>query len=542
MDTTWRALPVAHSSKVPPLLVSIDIQATSYTIRLTDLAHIWIEEMERKAICMRGWSENTVVDPSDTPENMVQFLSHLRSALDTSQPGHDQTSVDLSPASSSDTEGGGLTLRITCQLPGLQPLKWPMHLKMASSSSSVATGLVLPLIEAQHSCMQQLDSLTNKLAQKDALLAKLLDKLEERGVGLDTVFTSLSTKRKVTRAMAEEKIKGLSPFDKHQWEKEAKTSQEDTDAYTLIQGVFGDKGLPCSMPAYPGDSPQLDQWWKSFQLAASVPIHSGVKSDDQKAKPIPSSAPSAADDVETASEGDDDDDDDGGFEVQETPPHIKAKKQQQAARSSPSPKGSSTDSGDAASPSVQHDVLESPAVEISSHQPSNSSRIGIVGGKNATEKITSTFEHDENRKDAQAQNSDSATASDLDEDVTASVTESSPPPPMPKDSPPRKGRLGRIGGKGTVGPASSTEEEAKAPATAATAAPRQKIGLIGKKQSVEPESSASPQARGRSSEAEGTASSKRETSQERAARRREELKRDLEKKAAAGPTKKKRKF
>ena len=49
--------------------------------------------------------------------------------------------------------------------------------------------------------------------------------------------------------------------------------------------------------------------------------------------------------------------------------------------------------------------------------------------------------------------------------------------------------------------------------------------------------------RGRSCEAtQPTREAPRETSQERADRKRDELKRELEKKAAAGPAKKKRKF
>ena len=536
MDLTWRVLPLAHSSSVPQLLVSIDVQASSYTIRLTDLANIWVEEMERKTICMRGWSENTVIDPSDTPENMVQFLTHLRSALDSSQPGHEQTSVHLSPASTTDAGEGGLTLRITCELPGLQPLKWPIHLKMAPASS-VATGLVLPLIQAQQSCQNQLESLTTMLAQKDAVLTKLLDKLEERGVGLDSVFTSLSSKRKVTRAAAEDKIKGLAPFDKTRWVKEEKDSQQSMDASVLLQSVFGDDGLACPMPGILGESPALDQWWKSFQSAASVPIRASQKSSDNKSESTSQSAPLAADDAETEGE----DEDDGGFEVQDTPPHIKAKREQKA-HSPPHLQESAIGSDDAASPPPRDKKSTSPTTSTSNRQRPASSRIGLVSGRiNETHQKLTASEPGENKGNAQVGDNGSETASDVDEDATASIAESSPPPPpSARDSPPRQGRLGRIGGKEVAVQKDSTEEEEKAPPVAS--APRQKIGLIGKKQSAEPESRASPHARGRDIENDPTADAKRETSQERAARRREELKRDLEKKAAAGPSKKKRKF
>src|SRR5690242_19223257 len=120
-SVTWRPLPL-QSASLPVLLVSAEMGPASYTIRLTDMANLWTETLERKDICMRGWCENTSIDPSDTPENMAKFLASLQSALDASQPGHENTSLSLSPAKD-DPTSDTLTLKLTCDLPGFKPLK-----------------------------------------------------------------------------------------------------------------------------------------------------------------------------------------------------------------------------------------------------------------------------------------------------------------------------------------------------------------------------------------------------------------------------------
>lgn len=168
---------------------------------------------------MCGWGEKTSIDPSDTPENMARFLASLQSALDSSQPGHGETSLGLSPAAAADAGDDGLTLRVTCALAGLAPLKWPVHLSK-SPPSAIATDLVLPLVQAQYARKRQVESLLQALRHKDAVLNKLSDKREAMGTGLEHVFTALSGRRKVTRSIADDRVKGLAPFDERKWQQD----------------------------------------------------------------------------------------------------------------------------------------------------------------------------------------------------------------------------------------------------------------------------------------------------------------------------------
>jgi hypothetical protein len=528
---------------MPVLLVSMDTDTAAYSVHVTDMANMWTESLDRKAICIRGWSENTTIDPSDTSDNMTKFLTSLQSALDPSHPSHDQTQLRLMRASSSDAGDDGLTLHITCQLPGLQPLKWPMHLTK-SPSSTVATDLVLPLVQAHLTRHQEVESLIRILGQKDVVLNKLLDKLDALGTGLEHVFNPLSGKKKVSRAAAADKVPGLEPFSRRRWQSGGTGSEEGpNNTEALINEVFGGEGLKFESSLDVDEAPKLDQWWLEFNGASTSQRPSQRKTSAARETTPP--APAESMDV-----------DDDDFQVQSTPPHL-APSRPTAPKPEPLPDDASTeDEFEAAPPPRSNRVVPTETRKPEVKKPG--SRLGALGRKKQstparspspvpsppkTRVVSQKVDDSETASDP---DDGGETASEVDEDQPAS---SPPPPPKPVA---KKAGLGRIGGpkpKQLVQePAETLSSEAvetsEPPPT--RPAPR-KLGLIGKKK----ESEAAPAAparesRGRSgapvNEEASSQPKARETSRERADRKREELKRELEKKAAAGPAKKKRKF
>ncbi|KAH8734654.1 XRCC4-like factor-domain-containing protein [Ilyonectria robusta] len=544
---SWRPLPLPSSSDMPVLLVSIDIDTAAYTVHVTDMANMWTESLDRKAICIRGWSENTSIDPSDTPDNMVKFLTSIKSALDSSQPGHDQTRLRLNRASKSDAGDEGLTLQITCELPGLQPLTWPMHLKK-SPSSAIAKDLVLPLVQAHLTRHQEVDSLVRMLDQKDAVLNKLLDKLDAMGTGLEHVFNPLSGKKKVSRTAAADKVPGLAPFNRRRWKSDVTKSGDDpSDTESLVKAVFGGEGLHFE-PAIAIEQPaQLDQWWQDFLGVSSTPRPSQEKADASKA-----TTPPPAD----GSLGVDDDD----FQVQSTPPGLTTGRKSTIAKTEPLPDDVSTEEEpDSPEPVRNTRIIPSETRQPESKKPA--SRLGMLGRKKQSPpaRAPSPVPSPPKTRGAIQKVDDSETASEAEDDgATASLPDddqppSSPPPP-PKPAPKKGGLgLGRIGGPKAKQPAMEPAEthEPDAGETSAQPATRpapRKLGMIGKKKGSDtgPVVPVADEGRGRSRgpvvEEEPSKATPRETSQERADRKREELKRELEKKAAAGPVKKKRKF
>ncbi|KAL7945204.1 XLF domain-containing protein [Trichoderma barbatum] len=534
-DLTWRPLPQAASSDIPMLLVSVDIGTAAYTVRITDMANIWVESLDRKSIFMRGWSENTSIDPSDTPENMAKFLGSLRSALDPTQPGHEQTSLTLSPGSSAEAGEDSLTLMVTCPLPGFQPLKWPIHLKK-SPPSAIATDLVLPLLEAQFARKQEVESLMQTLNQKDAVIAKLADKLEATGTGLEHVFTALSGKKKVTRAAAEDKVKGLAPFRQHSWRSNLKAIDEcPTNVGDLAREVFNREGLNRQSLIQVDASPALDKWWHDFKGTSQL-VHRNKQQTTSSAAKSPSPASKS-----TSAEDDD-------FQVQPTPPHLQSKN-----KSSPVPIMDDASTEDEEEPSVDPPpaVLSDTGPQLSTGTPAlrmanigsaeSKPRISLQDAKSTGSRATT----------APVPGDDEETASEASDDEMAPnhPAASSIPTPMPAPTSPKPapkiGGLGRIGGAAKTRAAETTKavdakEYAEAGLITKPPAAPKKLGVIGKKTAAVDNGTK----RGRPTEREEpqVEDGLRETSQERADRRREELKKDLEKKAAAGPAKKKRRF
>ncbi|KAH7155659.1 XRCC4-like factor-domain-containing protein [Dactylonectria estremocensis] len=538
MSTTksWRPLPLPSSSDLPVLLVSIDIDTAAYTVHVTDMSNIWTESLDRKAICIRGWGENTSIDPSDTPDNMAKFLTSLKNALDSSQPGHDQTRLHLIRASNPDAGDDGLTLKITCELPGLQPLSWPMHLKK-SPPSAIAIDLVFPLVQAHLTRHREVNSLIRMLDQKDVILNKLLDKLDAMGTGLEHVFNPLSGKKKVSRAVAADKVPGLAPFNRRRWRSDvAGGADGPSNAESLVKEVFGGEGL-CFEHITIEEPTQLDQWWLDFNGASSTQSRSQEKPSASKEMTPP--PPDGSLNV----------DDDDDFQVQSTPPGLISGRISTLTKNQPLPDDASTEE-EPGSPEPVRNTRIVPSQDRQPQTKKSTSRLGMLGRKKQSSPTRDTSQKVDDSETASEAGDDGTTASLPDEEVQL---QSSPSPllkPRPKRS---ELGLGRIGGPKTkqpvMEPAETCQPDAPEPIAQPTTrlGPR-KLGMIGKKKGGDtgPVAPAVEENRGRSRgsvvKEEPSRATARETSQERADRKREELKRELERKAAAGPAKKKRKF
>lgn len=540
---TWRPLPLEPPSLVPNLLCFIETGTSDYTVRITDTANLWVESLEYKAIRGRGLIESTSIDPSDSPENMAMLLSCLRAALDPSHKDHHQTSVSLSRAPPSDAGEGGLTVKVTCWLPGLEPLVWPIHLRKASSSS-ISTALVLPLIQEQHARAREIESLAAMLSHKDAVITKLLDKLEANGTGLEHIFNQLNGKKKITRSAAGSKVKGLAPFDRQQWQNDLDSQDSPYSVGTLLQEVFEGNTVKQQPSLDNEDSSKLDRWWLDLKGTLQVPQRAGIPARQQAA-----SSPAPLKHNSPTQNGEDDEDDD--FQMQETPPHLVTRSKGQHARDTAAADDASTDSDDdelMPSQPVSHEARSSKTIDNPAPKPSMG-RMGAIGGKKTSPPKSSASPV--KAKSVEKEGDGSDTASDLaendnDDNETASTASNDPTPPP---SPPRKttapkGRMGQIGGRTSKQPVSAKGDEApKAESSSHT----HKLGTVGKAQASKPTDQTTHtdlDGRGRHSTRESSKEEvqPRETSTERADRRRAELKKELERKAAAGPAKKKRKF
>ncbi|OTA68485.1 XLF-domain-containing protein [Hypoxylon sp. EC38] len=561
----WHLLPAFPD--LPALMISPRFASSSYTIHVTDLANVWVENLDRRGILLRSLQENTSIDLSDGDLNQwAVFLSKLNSAFDPTLPDHHSTSLSISASSAGSSSEGELVLHVTCVLPKpLKPLKWPIYLTKCPPVG-LASELVLPLIQAHHVRRMEIEDLIARLKEKDVVITKLVDKLEANQTGLEHVFNSLSGKRKPSRALAEEKVKGLAAFNEGDWKTNiAANPQLPMDISSLIREVFAETRLYSTLDAEIAPSSQLNDWWTKL---GSHP-HVAIKSQDETPEKAPITPSPRA---KTSEEKDDDD-----FQVQATPPDLQSRRRKQAYS-----KASVDSTEDSDSP------MEIPDSHPIPPREKPRSQIGAVGSRkkaihdNSASQSSRTIpaDGDETPSESDAESvrsqrkaqpnprlgtirkskdsspqlakpsspappppkEDDETASSSDSEDnnrrTSKALSSSPPPTSIQ---PRKTGLGRIGGKpkSRITPEPSQMPKVETPeaantetATSPAKATGRKLGTIGKKPGVD----------GKRQRSDSPATIvEPETEEQRTERRRAELAKELERKAAA-PTKKKRKF
>ncbi|KAI9821091.1 MAG: hypothetical protein M1827_003825 [Pycnora praestabilis] len=82
MSGQWSILPLQKSTSVPTLLVKHDFGPTNYTVQLTDLTYLWSETLDRRQIIRKSLNEDTSVDPSEDSSQLRILLQKLQGTLE----------------------------------------------------------------------------------------------------------------------------------------------------------------------------------------------------------------------------------------------------------------------------------------------------------------------------------------------------------------------------------------------------------------------------------------------------------------------------
>ena len=563
----WTPLRLSPSAAghLPPLLISQLFRPSSYTVQLTDLTCIWSEFLDRRGIIRRSCEQNTSIDPSDGDQMQI-FLDKVKSGL----AGEQDTTLALTISA----DRPSLVLNITVKLPGgLDPLEWPIQL-VAAPQSLMTSQFTIPLLIAQHAKVQDIESLAEVVKEKDHVIQKLLDKLEGQGTELGEIFPQAAGRvgRKVDRKQAEERVKGLRQFNMDVWRK-SRDHEISRDVAGLIGDVFGGNhaetsGVEIGTPA----AEESENWWESIK-GITINLDTGKFSTNglSSARKIPPKPKPALRKDETM-------EDDDAFQVQATPPRLARSPKRLPPRLVIN---YSTNDEELDAPTQRSKIPDS--FPISSPPAASSSKktkkLGSVGAKKAAAKTDPQDEEitEDDASPSPISGGNTSTASptpppkktapekpqrklgriggkkeappsepepELERDI-------SPPPaktgPAPETSKPKKGKLGQIGAKNKQAETPPPADEA--PETSRTETPKRKLGAIGHKHqstATKKEGLSQPEEleiRGRTSvnPEKEKVPQPRETSEERADRKRQELKRELEEKAKA-PVKKKRKF
>ena len=309
MESQWIPLPDVRSvvQSLPPLLIRYSFTSDSYSISLTDLTQIWSENMCRRGIIKRALYENTSIDPTEDSSQLRLLLETIRGPL-TGAKGVLELAISGS--------GIALLLRATAKLPPpLHSLSWTYSLDQ-EPQSFFKHEIIAPIWMRAYKEHHQIQDLLRRLREKDHVISKLLDSVENSNVDLSTIFPStagMKAARDVSkREQAEHYVPGLGVFDEESW-KEALVKRDPS--LKTINGkaiALTEANASIFEPLYAeAEENTVEPWWKELSiLSAKLPDVSEreIQSRAERKDPSPQPAQGADDDDETES-------DDDGYQV-----------------------------------------------------------------------------------------------------------------------------------------------------------------------------------------------------------------------------------
>ena len=198
------------------LLLRSSLTDSTYEIEITDLSRVWNERLSKRDIIRRASDNESHIDPSESDDQFRILLGKIESALSAEK----DTSLVVSHDYTQDN-AEALRLDLTASLPKpLAPFTWTVHLKR-SPESAIRSSLVLPLLQQSNALQVQIRSLVEALSAKDRVISRLSDRLETSGNELKTVFPGVSNvksnREHSQRDQLAGHVEGLAVFDELTW-------------------------------------------------------------------------------------------------------------------------------------------------------------------------------------------------------------------------------------------------------------------------------------------------------------------------------------
>ncbi|KAK0115474.1 hypothetical protein ONS96_013930 [Cadophora gregata f. sp. sojae] len=441
----WYALPLSASAgaHLPPLLLSTAFTASSFTVHLTDLTYIWSETLTRAEIVQRSREEGTSIDPSETGQLKI-FLEKIKLGL----AGGKGTTLALTI--NGDPDRPSLVLSVSVNLPGgLQPLRWSVRLS-AAPQALLTSQLTMPLLQTHHVHMQEMAGLIDALKDKDHVIQKLLDKLEEQGTELGQIFPQAAGKvgRKVDRKKAEEKVRGIARFDVDAW-RQGLNYEQPEEKSKLIGEIFSSQ-IDNASSDFPAANEEQESWWEDIK-GLTVQLDSGKISTKGPSNPNKSTPQPTLNKDETQQEDD-------AFQTQSTPPPVatrsKSPPSKSALKSTKIGDSTNEDDDDLDGPSQSSRVPDS--VPASPPPPSfkPTKKLGGLGKKKVAHQHSPPVEsNDDEDEKGSAEETTSRKSSPTKQRTTSPTPESISVPHRPQK------KLGKLGGAKKVAPPAEPEPE-----------------------------------------------------------------------------------
>ncbi|KAH8700343.1 XRCC4-like factor-domain-containing protein [Talaromyces proteolyticus] len=308
MPQRWNKLPSSTRAPIPPLLYRFIATSQAYEFYLTDLTYIWSERLSHKEILQKAEDAETSIDPSEDATQFDVFLQKIRDALEAVA----SSGVDVA----SSREPNLLEVTTTTQLPrGLNPLKWTFVLSL-ESPAEFTRHLLLPLLKSEGEHQKRERELLGPLADKDKILSKIFDKIDASQ--LADIFPGVAGPRGANPRISDllKHVKGAARFDEAEWRKEIPSGELDAmTAGSIVDQTSKFLGLAASNDLQFAGQP----WWQ--RLSEKKTSFRQLSQKEQP--PVQSNLPTAKKFEQETLGVDDSTEDEGEFQRQKTPPHLR---------------------------------------------------------------------------------------------------------------------------------------------------------------------------------------------------------------------------
>jgi len=248
LEASWH--PLISSEDIPVVyLIKYKFHDKGYEIYVTDLRNLWSEILDVKSIAKRAAEIESSIDPSDDSSQQDILLERLFKALQ-----GEALSVLYLPSYGNESYGISLEVEVSLPKP-LSNLHWIFKL-VSGDDASQSTQFTAPLVQRLDQVSCDVTDLQARLAEKDHVISRLVERLEASGTDLTSVFpgtTNIKINRKQSqRSQLGKYVKGLDHFEAGSWVRNRHEIQEIEHLGGVLNNIqsVSDKSLLLSIGGY----------------------------------------------------------------------------------------------------------------------------------------------------------------------------------------------------------------------------------------------------------------------------------------------------